>query len=163
MFDFIKKFTVAQNVIIYIRFKKEKVFFTYAPSGIHFDDFPILALTKKKAKVKIHAVGKAVLELPEENKAVVYTPFEPFDVAPDNFRLAEKVIQHLLKKGMPKSALLAPRIIMHPDKTYVAEQEEQAYWELALSAGGREAAVYIGRELQVEDFERILSEYQPKH
>jgi len=154
LFSGIKNFFKKQNIIIYVRFRNERIYLRVHPSGYSYDDMAMIAISRQGKKEKVTAVGSAVMELPEDDLSVVYTPFTPFSLEPDNFLLAEKNILYLLKKAMPKSALLAPRVIMHPDKSYVGEEEEEAYRELALSAGAREAVVYTGKILEPDDFEQ---------
>ena len=123
------------------------------PSGYSYDDMAMIAINRQGKKEKVAAVGDAVMELPENDRSVIYTPFTPFSLEPENFLLAEKSILYLLKKAMPKNALLSPRVIMHPDKSYVSEEEQEAYRELALSAGAREVSVYVGKVLESDEFE----------
>ena len=159
MFDFFRNLFTSVEQIVYIRFARDKVHFDYHPSGLHYEDEPILAVKKKGKKEIISAVGKEVFDLPEEDTSVVYTPFKPFEIEPDNFNLAEKVIRHLMQKGADfKGALVSPRVIIHPNKTYVSEMEEDAYRELAMSAGAREVVVYVGDKLQPDDLENIMND-----
>ena len=153
MFTAIKSFFKKQNIIIYIRFRNDKVYLVASPSGLEYEDLALIAVNKQTKKEKITAVGSSVQELPESDPSVIFTPFHPFELEPENFVLAEKMILFLIKKHMPKRALIAPRVIMHPDKSYISEMEEDAYKELALSAGAREVYVHIGHILALEEFE----------
>ena len=156
MFSAIKNFFKKQDIIIYVRLRKEKIFLVVHPLELEYEDLAIIAVNRQIKKEKVSAVGRAVLELPESDPSVVFTPFAPFDLEPENFLLAEKLLLFLFKKSMPKSALIAPRVIMHPDKSYVSEMEADAYRELALSAGAREVYVHIGDILDPEDFEPLF-------
>ena len=157
MFTAIKNFFKEQNVIIYIRFGKEKIYLVKYPSGLVYDDLAMIAVNRQnKKKTNVSAVGRAVLELPPSDPSVVSTPFSPFNLDPENFVLAEKVVLYLLQKVMHRTALISPRVIIHPNKSYVSEMEEVAYRELALSAGAREVTVYVGERLEPDAFESIL-------
>ena len=157
MFDFLRNLFKSSDQIVYIRFTRDKVSFDYYPSDVHYEDEPILAVKKKGKKEIVTAVGKEIYDLKPEDTSVVHTPFKPFLLEPDNFNLGEKVIAYLIKKGATfKGSLISPRVIIHPDKTYVAEGEEQAYRELALSAGAREVVVYVGNALQPDEFEETM-------
>ncbi len=157
MFSFFRNLFSSSDQIVYIRFTRDKISFHYYPSGIRYEDEPILAIKKKGKKELVSAVGKEIQDLKAEDTSVVYTPFKPFVLEPENFNHAEKVVQYLMKKGATfKGSLVSPRVIIHPDKTYVSEMEEEAYRELALSAGARVAVVYVGDALQADTFEGIL-------
>jgi len=154
MFSKLKAWLKKQDTTLYIRFKNEKVHLLAQPSGETFEDLAVMAVVKKGKDLKVTAIGKAVQELPEKDNSVVYAPFSPFSLEPENFELAEKFLMTLVKKGLSSLALIRPKVIIHPDKSYLSEREEQAYRELALSAGAREVAVYIGKTLEPEDFEQ---------
>lgn len=156
MLSAIKDFFKKQDIIIYVRLRKEKIFLVVHPLALKYEDLAIIALNRQTKKEKVSAVGRAVLELHESDPSVVFTPFEPFDMEPENFLLAEKLLLFLFKKSMPKSVLISPRVIIHPDKSYVSEMEADAYRELALSAGAREAYVHVGDVLDAEDFEALF-------
>ena len=158
MFTFVKKLFTKQDITVYIRFRNEKVYISAFPSLKSHEDLPIIAVIKKGETFKVSAVGEAVMHLPETDRSVVYTPFAPFSVEDDNFELAEKILQHLLQNVISKSLLLRPKIIMHPDKSHLSEMEEEAYRELALSAGAREAIVYVGKALENDELERFFVE-----
>lgn len=135
--------------IVYIRFRKEKVYLSHYPQGETFEELPIIAVTKKGDKIRVEAVGKAVLELPPENRSVVYTPFDPFVLEPENFELAELTLRHLLQENKRyKKSWIKARFVIHPDKSHLSEQEEDAYRELGLSIGAREVKVYVGTPLE---------------
>ena len=158
MFDFFRNLFGSSEHIVYIRFRRDKVSFFYHPSGVRYEDEPILAIKKKGNKDIVTAVGIEIKELSEEDNSVIYTPFKPFEIEPDNFNHAEKVITYLMKKGATfKGSLVSPRVIIHPNKTYVSEMEEDAYRELAMSAGAREVIVYVGDELQIEELESVMN------
>ena len=157
MFDFFRNLFSSTEQIVYIRFTRDKISFDYHPSGIHYEDEPILAIKKRGNKEVVSAVGREIKELKPEDTSIVLTPFKPFMLEPYNFNLGEKVIRYLMQKGATfKGSLAAPRVIIHPDKTYVSEVEEDAYRELALSAGAREVVVYVGKKLQPDEIESII-------
>ena len=157
MFDFLRKFFKSSDQIIYIRFTRDKVSFSYYPSDVHYEDEPILAIRKKGNKELVSAVGREVYDLQPEDTSVIYTPFKPFEIEPDKFNFAEKLIRYLMQKGGDSTgAIVAPRVIIHPDKTYVSEMEEDAYRELAMGAGAREVVVYVGNELQSDEIESVM-------
>jgi len=158
MFGYFRNLKKSFKLIIYIRFRRETIQFYYYPFDTSFEDESIIAVRKNGKKEYISAVGKEVHALKNEDTSVVRTPFSPFLLEPENFDLGEKMIRHLLQKGMPfRGGLFAPKVIIHPNKSYVSEMEEQAYRELALSAGAREVAVYVGDELKPEQFEDIIN------
>lgn len=157
MFDFFRNLFKSSEQIVYIRFTRDKVSFYYYPSDVRYEDEPMLAIKKRGKKEIVSAVGKEIKELKEEDTSVVYTPFKPFEMEPENFNHAEKVISYLMKKGASfKGSLVSPRVIIHPDKSYVSEMEAQGYKELALSAGAREAVVYVGDELSADEIESVM-------
>ncbi len=161
MFDFFRKLLTSSDQIVYIRFKRESISFYYYPSGVRYEDEPLLALKKKGNRELVTAVGKEIYDLKEEDTSVVYTPFSPFLPEPENFNLGEKIIRSLMKKGASfKGASKSPSVIIHPNKSYISEVEEQAYEELALSAGAKEAVVYVGDELQPDELENIMKNGQ---
>ncbi|MGB5964352.1 MAG: hypothetical protein WBF77_01640 [Sulfurimonadaceae bacterium] len=157
MFSFFRNLIKSSNQIVYIRFTRDKISFYYYPSDVRYEDEPILAIKKKGKKEIVSAVGKEIKDLKPEDTSIVHTPFKPFLPEPENFDLGEKVIRYLMQKGATfKGSLDAPRVIIHPDKSYVSEMEAQAYRELALSAGAREAVVYVGDELSVDEIEGVM-------
>ena len=158
MFGFFRNLFASSDQIVYIRFTRDKVSFYYYPSEVRYEDEPIIAIKKKGNKEIVSAVGKEISGLNPEDTSVVYTPFKPFALEPDNFNLAEKVVHYLIKKGATfKGSLVSPRVIIHPDKTYVAEGEEEAYRELALSAGARKVVVYVGDALEPDELENVMN------
>lgn len=157
MFGFFRNLFKSSDQIVYIRFTRDKVSFYYYPADVRYEDEPILAIKKRGKKEIVSAVGKEIKALKEEDTSVVYAPFKPFEMEPENFNHAEKVISYLMKKGASfKGSLVSPRVIIHPNKTYVAEGEEQAYRELALSAGAREVVVYVGDELSADEIQSVM-------
>lgn len=157
MFGFFRKLLKSSDQIVYIRFTRDKISFYYYPLDVRYEDEPILALRKKGKNWNVTAVGKAVYDLKPEDTSVIYTPFKPFALEPENFGLAQKVVRALMEKGGAlKGALISPRVIMHPNKSYVSEMEAHAYRELALSAGAREAVVYVGDELSADEIESVM-------
>ncbi len=158
MFGFFRKVAALTEEIVYIRFWRNKIIFYYHPSGVKYKDEPILAIKKRGKKEIITAVGEEINALAPEDTSIIRTPFQPFMTEPENFDLGAKVIRHLMQKGKnSKMALVAPRVIIHPDKTYISEMEEQAYRELALSAGAREAVVYVGQALHPDEIEGVMN------
>ncbi len=154
MFSFIKKFANRQNSVIYIRFKKESIEFYTSLNGLVYSDLALIALNKQKNPPKITAVGRGVMQLTTEDPSVVYAPFDSFDSFQEDFDLAEKVLRGLLKKsGVTKGLFVAPKIIMHPDRSALSEMQEQIYYELGLLIGGRECTVHVGEKLEIESFE----------
>ena len=158
MFSKVKAWFKKQDTTLYIRFKNEKVYLSAQPSGETFEELAVMTVVKKGKNLKITAVGKAVQELPEKDKSVAYAPFSPFSLEPENFELAEKFLIALLKKGLSSSALIRPKVIIHPDKSYLSEIGEEAYRELALSAGAREVIVYVGKALENDELEQFFVE-----
>jgi len=159
MFGFIRDWWQKQERIVYIRIRNNKIAFYHYPQGIHYTDDAVLAIKKKKNDFQVTAVGKAVYALKDDDRSVGHEPFNPFTYEnPENFNLAEILIRTLLTSAPGvKQSLVSPRIIIHPDKTYISETEEEAYKELALSAGAREAVVYVGDKLKPEEFEQVLN------
>lgn len=157
MFSYFQNLKKSSKLIIYIRFRRETIEFYYYPFERVFEDESIIAVKKKGDKTYVSAVGKEVHDLKAEDTSVVRTPFSPFLLEPENFDLGEKMIRHLMQKGMPfKGNLFAPKVIIHPNKSYVSEMEEEAYKELALGAGAREAVVYVGEALKLEMLEDVM-------
>ena len=157
MFGYFKNLKKSSKLIVYIRFRRETIQFYYYPFDTSFEDESIIAIRKKGTKEYVSAVGKEVHTLSSDDTSVVRTPFSPFLLEPENFDLGEKVIRYLLQKGMPfRSGVLAPKVIIHPNKSYVSEMEEQAYRELALSAGAREVVVYVGDTIKPEMLENVM-------
>jgi len=156
MFGFIKNWLKKQDRIVYIRIRNNVIKLYHYPQGIAYEDEAILAVKKRGKESVVSAVGKAVYDLKEEDTSVIYTPFKPFDLEPENFNLAEKLIRAQLIATGARKSLIAPRLIIHPDKTYVSAMEEQAYKELALSAGAREAVVYVGKKLEPDEIEAVM-------
>ena len=157
LFSYFRNLQKSFNLIIYIRFRCERVELYYYPFDSTYEDELIIAIRKKGKKEYISAVGKEIHTLSRDDTSVVRTPFSPFLLEPDNFNLGEKVVRYFLQKGMPfRGALIAPKVIIHPNKSYVSEMEEQAYRELALSAGAREVVVYVGDTLKPEMLENIM-------
>jgi len=157
MFGYFHDLKRSSKLIVYIRFRRETIEFYYYPFDTTFEDESIIAVRKKGDKTYVSAVGKEVHTLNSEDTSVVRTPFSPFVLEPENFELGEKMIRHLLQKGMPfKGGIFAPKVVIHPNKSYVSGMEEQAYKELALSAGAKEAVVYVGDTLKPEMLEDIM-------
>ncbi|MDA3945649.1 MAG: hypothetical protein PF439_03100 [Helicobacteraceae bacterium] len=157
MFGYIRGLVKKYDRIVYIRFRNGKITFYHYPLGLRYQDEPILAVKRKGNAFVVSAVGKKVYELKEEDSSVVYEPFNPFMLEPENFALAEKVVRALMQHELSfMYRLFLPKVIIHPDKSYVSEMEAQAYKELALSAGAREAVVYVGDELSVDEIEDVM-------
>jgi len=143
--------------LVYIRFRKEKVYLSHYPEGETFEELPIIAVIRKGDRFRVEGVGKAVLDLPQENRSIVYTPFEPFVLEPENFELAELTLRHLLQQDKRyKNSWIKARFVIHPDKSYISEQEEDAYRELGLSVGAREVAVYVGNSLDASALKALF-------
>ena len=156
MFGILKKIFKIKETVVYVRFKNEKVHFSFFPQGVTFSELPIIALNKKGKVPKVTAVGKAIMELPVEDPSVVYAPFDPF-TPEESFDLAEKTMMALLQKeGVLKHAMLAPRLVIHPDKSALSDNEEQAYLELGLCMGGRDVVVYVGETLDEKGVKTLL-------
>ncbi len=159
MFGFFRDWWKKQDRIVYIRIRNNTITFYHYPHGVEYEEDAILAVRHSGSKSVVTAVGKAVFTLKENDKSVVYEPFNPFTYEdPENFTLAEKLIRALITSAPEfKYTIVSPRVIVHPDKTYISKMEEEAYRELALSAGAREAVVYVGNKLQPEEFERVMN------
>lgn len=160
MLGFLRDWWKKQDRIVYIRIRNNKITVYHYPQGVEYEDDAILAVRHSGSKKSvISAVGKAVFSLKENEKSVVYEPFNPFTYEdPENFTLAEKLIRALLTSAPEfRHTLVSPRVIIHPDKTYISDMEEQAYRELALSAGAREAVVYVGDRLSENEIENIMN------
>jgi len=159
VFTYFRNLKKSFNLIIYIRFRRDTIELYYHPFDTTFEDEAIIAIRKKGKKEYVSAVGKEVYALSSEDTSVVRTPFSPFLLEAENFDLGEKMIRYFLQKGMPfRGGLFAPKIIIHPNKSYISETEEQAYRELALSAGAREVVVYVGKALENDKLERFFVE-----
>jgi len=159
MFAFLRRWLQREDRIVYLRFRKEKVYLGYYPPGETSEALPIIAVIKKKDAFRVAAVGQAVLQLPPQNCSVVYTPFAPFDLEPENFELAELTLRYLLKENKAyKSAWVGARFVMHPDKSYLSEQEEDAYRELGMRIGAREVRVYVGSPLDEPSLKALFDQ-----
>ncbi|WP_345974121.1 hypothetical protein [Sulfurimonas sp. HSL3-7] len=157
MFGLIRGLFQKEEHIVYIRFRRGKVTLHHLPGGIRYEDEPILAIKKKGAADVITAVGREIQELKPEDPSVVVAPFDSLEHDPDSFLLASKVLSALIRKSAPSGhKLAAPRVIIHPEKSYVSENEAEAYRELVLNAGAAEAVVYVGDTLHPDAFEAIL-------
>ncbi len=156
MFSYIRNLVKRYDRTVYIRFSRGKVTFDHYPLGVHYQDEPILACKKRGDSFVVTAIGKAVYDLKPEETSVVYEPFNPFSLEPENFELAEEVVREFMQRDVPfMYRLFSPRVIIHPDKSYVGEMEKEAYKELALSAGARDAVVYVGDKLSADDVEDV--------
>ncbi len=157
MFDYIRNAVKRYNRIVYIRFKRGEVVIYHYPLGLRYRDEPMLAVKKKGDATIVTAIGKEVYDLKAEDTSIVVTPFDSFEREPENFDLSQKAVRHFMQKNVPfMQTLFAPRVIIHPDKSYLSEMEEHTYKELALSAGARKAVVYVGDELSAEALEGIM-------
>ena len=157
MFGFIRSFFQKEEHIVYIRFQRGKVILYHLPGGIQYEDEPILAIRKKGGADVVTAVGREIKELKPEDPSVIVAPFDALGLDPDSFLLASKVLSALIRKSVPSGRkLAAPRVIIHPEKSYLSEDEAAAYLELVLNAGAAEAVVYVGDRLQPEAFEAVL-------
>lgn len=157
MFGFIKKLFQREEHIVYIRFHRGKVILHHLPGGSRYEDEPIVAIRKKGGADIVTAVGREIRELRAEDPSVVVAPFDALEHDADNFLLASKVLSALIRKSAPSGRkLAAPRVIIHPEKSYLSENEAASYRELVLSAGAAEAVVYVGDRLQPEAFEAVL-------
>lgn len=157
MFDFIRGLFQREEHIVYIRFQRGKVTLHHLPGGTRYEDEPILAIRKKGGADIVTAVGREIQELRPEDPSVVVAPFDALVHDPDNFLLAAKVLSALIRKSAPAGRkLAAPKVIIHPEKSYLSEDEAAAYRELVLNAGAAEAVVYVGDRLQPEAFEAVL-------
>lgn len=159
MFGFIRNWWKKQDRIVYIRIRNNKIAFYHYPQGVEYENDAVIAVKQKGKESHVTAVGKDVFALKDDDTSVGHEPFNPFTYEdPGNFVLAEKLITALLASAPEfRRTLVAPRVIIHPDKSYISATEEQAYKELALSAGAREAVVYIGKKLQPEEFEHVMN------
>lgn len=135
--------------------------FYHYPMQLRYQDESIIALQKKGSRTVVTAIGREVYALKPEDQSVVYEPFTPFALDPENFSIAESFVRGLIEREVPWKyrIIFAPRVIIHPDKSYVGEHEEQAYRELALSAGAREAVVYVGERLSDEGIEAFAKKH----
>ena len=157
MFDFIRGLFQKEEHIVYIRFQRGKVILYHLPGGIRYEDEPILAIRKKGGAHVVTAVGREIQELKPEDPSVVVSPFDALAHDSDNFFLASKVLSSLIRKSAPSGRkLAAPRVIIHPEKSYLSENEAEAYRELVLNAGASEAVVYVGDILHPDAFEAVL-------
>lgn len=156
MIGFIQNWFKKYDRIVYIRLRKGKITFYHYPQGISYEDEPVIAVKKKGKTSFVSGVGKAIYDLKSEDTSVVYEPFNPFSYEPDNLNLAVKVIRKLIEHKSFKYSLVSPKMIIHPDKSYLSEMEEQIYRELALMVGAREVVVYVGDELQPDELEGVM-------
>ena len=157
MFDFIRGLFQREEHIVYIRFQRGKVILHHLPGGTRYEDEPILAIRKKGGADIVTAVGREIQELRPEDPSVVVAPFDALGHDHDSYVLASKVLSALIRKSAPAGRkLAAPKVIIHPEKSYLSEDEAAAYRELVLNAGAAEAVVYVGDRLQPAAFEAVL-------
>jgi hypothetical protein len=157
MFGFIRGLFQKEEHIVYIRFHRGKVTLYHLPGGVSYEDEPIVAIRKKGNTDVITAVGREIQALKPEDPSVVVAPFDALGQDPDSFLLASKVLSALIRKSAPSGRkLAAPRVIIHPEKSYLSENEAESYRELVRNAGAAEAVVYVGDRLQPEAFEAVL-------
>ncbi len=128
-----------------------------------FDEKALLAVSKDaKNRLKIIAFGDNVRSIPRTDGVDMIMPFQHPRTLCSDFCSAEALLLQVVR-SLCRRHILSPRpsIIIHPMEKLeggLTPVENRAFRELALGAGAKRAAIYVGPELSPLniDFDKIL-------
>lgn len=140
---------------IYLKLSRHWISGVVLPSGQAFGEPPLLALRYENGKPQILAVGEAAQQLQVQEDIEVVNGFDHPRSLLSNFTYAEKTLQLLLRRLIPKSLLkAAPVVILHPQELLeggLTQIESRGLYELCRAAGARKVRVWTGRELTPDE------------
>lgn len=158
------------TTIVYVQIWKEQIKITSSIDQTALIEPAVIAVEKSlsNAKKLMYVGEKALARSNIEDLELVY-PFKKNKHLINDFDAAETLLTNLLSKTYSSRLFLkpSPQIIIHPmdiNEIEVSQVEYRALLELALGSGARDAAVYTGSELLIEDidFNKIKTLYQSK-
>jgi len=142
---------------IYLQIWEKRLKLTDTRTGVVFDEKALVAIeSDNKGSLSILAVGNSATDAIGDNIQVI-NPFSHPRVLLADFRAGENLLQYALSEILGNKTLTpSPRLVVHPmEKTEggLTMIEVRAFKELALGAGARDAVVYQGLELSVQDID----------
>ncbi len=158
------------TAIVYVQIWKEQIKVTSSTSQTPLIEPAVIAAKDTFTNTKqLMSVGnEAITHSNIEGFELVY-PFKNNKHLINDFDAAEALLTKLLSQTNSTGRLFKPSpfIVIHPmeiNEIDISQVEYRALLELALGAGARDAAVYIGSELLIEDidFNQIKILYQSK-
>lgn len=151
---------------VYVRIGPEKISIRDVRRGTMLEEVAAIAIGGERGKKQVIAVGsEAVAAAQTRADLDLYYPFRHPRVPFGDYTLAEKLLQHLVRRfvngnGFPKPMV---RVVVHPLHKLeggLTQIENRAFRELVENAGARQVVLYEGVELsdrQVDDalFEKL--------
>jgi len=154
LINLFKKF----RTTLYVQIWEKRIKVTHIQTRNVYDEQPLVAFEiDKKGKKIIAAIGNAARSFESKENTIVVNPFSHPRVLFSDFEAGEKLLQHIIQTLSERKVFAtSPEIVIHPmEKTEggLTMIEVRAFKELGYGAGGRDVAVYQGKELPIYDFD----------
>lgn len=146
---FNKFFAEYFNSTLYIQLSSNCLKVVNVHSGVEFNQPPFIAIEKTNSgKSKIKAIGFEAQSLIGMAGVEVENPYLHPRQLVANFLKAQKVLQHAVRIAIGEHLFSpSPRVVLQPMEKLeggLTDVEIRAFRELCLSAGAREAVIYLG-------------------
>ena len=143
----------------YVRFDADEIVVADARSGRELRDAPFVAVRSTPKGLLVHAIGAPARRVREPD-VEVFNPFDHPRLVLHQFEIAEALLRYAFQMLAEHWVLVRPFVVVHPQRELapgLSDLEERALRELALAAGGREAAIHVGHRLDLEEVVRIAA------
>ncbi|SIR81642.1 rod shape-determining protein MreB [Aquipseudomonas alcaligenes] len=139
--------------LLYLKLRSQSISGLHLPSGMAFDEPPVLALQTIKGKREAIAVGHAAAKLQGQPQVEILNGFDHPRTLLADFAVAEKTLQLLVRQIAGKT-FLKPEVVLHPLEHLeggLTQVERRGLYELCHCAGARKIHLWVGRELTLEE------------
>jgi rod shape-determining protein MreB len=125
------------------------------------EDKPLVALTSgRKGKRIIVAVGSEaeIAQSKGGNSVTIHNGFDHPRSCVRDFEIAQSTLQYFITRVVDRKAFLRPIIILHPLERIeggLTQIEYRGLRDLAVSAGAREAYIWTGRVLDLQELIKL--------
>lgn len=144
---------------LYLKLSAQWISGVLLPAESAFGEPPVLALSTASGKRQAVAIGSAAQQMQGQPGIEVLNGFQHPRTLLADFSVAEKTLQLLFQRLMPKSVLrLAPIVVLHPLEHLeggLTQVELRGLHELCRSAGARKVHIWTGRELTGEELRTL--------
>lgn len=155
--NFIESFKKQLNPVLYIQIWEKRIRAVDILTSDTFDEKPIVAFEiNGKGLVIVKALGNKASGMSGKEISII-NPFSHKRTLLSDFTLAERLLRFIFQE-LYKGKFLrpSPTVVIHPMEKLeggLTMIEGRAFRELVLSAGAREAVLYLGSQLTIHDFD----------
>lgn len=145
---------------LYIEIWEDHIKVTDMKTGATFDEKPLVAIKMNNKGFKsISAIGNNAIYAESEKNIKVVNPFSHPRTLLSDFEIGERLLRYIFQKLSGNTIFKpAPAVVIHPmEKTEggLTMIEKRAFKELAIGAGARDAIIYQGQQLPLQNFDLV--------